>query len=69
MGNVIAQTLLQNNIPLYYYRRDEKLEIDFVTLLNNDIISIGVKFGHNTESISLNNIIKKNYIWYKIFIE
>ena len=47
-------------MPLYYYRRDEKLEIDFVILLNNDIISVGVKLGHYTESISLNNIIEKN---------
>ena len=64
--NVIAQTLLQNNIPLYYYRRDEKLEIDFVTLLNNDIVPIEVKSGHNTKSISLNNIIEKNNIKYGI---
>ena len=64
--NVIAQTLLQNNIPLYYYRRDEKLEIDFVTLLNNDIVPIEVKSGHNAKSISLNNIIEKNNIKYGI---
>ena len=64
--NIIAQTLLNNNIPLYYYRRDEKLEIDFVTLLNNEIIPIEVKSGHNTKSISFNNIIEKNNIKYGI---
>ena len=64
--NVIAQTLLQNNLPLYYYRRDEKLEIDFITLLNNDIVPIKIKSGHNTKSISLNNIIEKNNIKYAI---
>ena len=64
--NVIAQTLLQNNMPLYYYRRDERLEIDFVTVLNNEIIPIEVKSGNNTKSISLNNIIEKNNIKYGI---
>ena len=64
--NIIAQTLLNNNIPLYYYRRDEKLEIDFVTLLNNEIIPIEVKSGHNTKSVSFNNIIEKNNIKYGI---
>ncbi len=64
--NVIAQTLLQNNMPLYYYRRDERLEIDFVTVLNNEIIPIEVKSGNKTKSISLNNIIEKNNIKYGI---
>ncbi len=64
--NVIAQILLENNIPLYYYRRDEKLEIDFVTLLNNEIVPIEIKAGHNTKSISFKNIIEKNNINYGI---
>lgn len=64
--NVIAQTLLQNNIPLYYYRRDDRLEIDFVTLINNNIVPIEVKSGHNTKSISLSNVIEKNNIKYGI---
>lgn len=64
--NVIAQVLLFNNLPLYYYRRDERQEIDFVTLLNNEIIPIEIKLGHNMKSISLSNIIKKYNLKYGI---
>ena len=64
--NVIAQVLLQNNMPLYYYRRDDRLEIDFITLLDNEIVPIEVKSGHNTKSTSLNNFINNNNIKYGI---
>lgn len=64
--NVIAQILLQNNLPIYYYRRDDRLEIDFITLLDNNIVPIEVKSGHSTKSVSLNNIIEKNNIKYGI---
>lgn len=57
--NAIAQSLIQNNMPIYYYRRDDRLEIDFVTLIDNKIIPIEVKSGKNTKSISLNNILDK----------
>ncbi len=48
------------------HRRDGRLEIDFITLLNNDIVPIEIKSGRNSKSISLNNIIEKNNIKYAI---
>lgn len=64
--NVIAQILTCNELPLYYYRRDDRLEIDFVTYLNNKIVPIEVKSGRNTKSISLSNIIEKEKLDYGI---
>ena len=64
--NVIAQILLNNNLPLYYYRKDGRMEIDFITLIDNNIIPIEVKSGHNTKSISLKNLIENNQIKYGI---
>lgn len=64
--NLIAQMLSYNNLPLYYYRRDEKLEIDFVTSLNGKIVPIEIKSGKNTKSISLTNIINKEHLEYGI---
>ncbi len=54
--NVIAQILISNEMSAYYYRRDDRLEIDFVTYLNNKIIPIEVKAGTNTKLRSLSNI-------------
>lgn len=58
--NVVAQILIANDLPIYYYRRDDRLEIDFVTLLNNKITPIEVKAGTNTKSRSLSNLINNN---------
>jgi len=64
--NVIAQLLASNHLPIYYYRRDNRLEIDFVTSINNTIIPIEVKSGTNTKSISLSNVIEKEKLQYGI---
>lgn len=64
--NVIAQILIANGVPTYYYRRDERLEIDFVTLLNDKIIPIEVKSGTNTKSRSLSNLINTKNLDYGI---
>lgn len=64
--NVIAQCFASNRLPIYYYRRDDRLEIDFITCLNNKIVPIEVKFGKNTKSISLMNILNNNQLDYGI---
>lgn len=64
--NVIAQISKNNNMPIYYYRRDDRLEIDFVTYLNGNIVPIEVKSGHNTKSLCLRNVINENGLKYGI---
>jgi predicted AAA+ superfamily ATPase len=64
--NVIAQILSCNEMPIYYYRRDNRLEIDFVTIIDNKIVPIEVKAGTNTKSESFNNVLEKENIEYGI---
>lgn len=64
--NVIAQILSCNEMPTYYYRRDDRLEIDFVTIINNKIVPIEVKSSTNTKSKSFNNVLEKENIEYGI---
>ncbi len=58
--NVIAQALNANNITSFYYRRDDRLELDFVIYYKDSIVPIEIKAGKNTKSISFNNIVKSN---------
>ena len=66
--NIIAQSLLANNMPIYYYRRDDKMEIDFVTYYKENIVPIEVKSSKNTKSISLSRLLinKKSNVKYGI---
>lgn len=41
--NIVADALIKSSIPLYYYRKDSGLEIDFVTTKNAKPIIIEVK--------------------------
>lgn len=64
--NVIAQILVCNGLIPYYYRRDDRLEIDFVVSLDDKIVPIEVKAGTNTKSKSLLNVIEKQNLEYGI---
>ncbi len=64
--NVIAQILVGNGLVPYYYRRDDRLEIDFVITLDDKIVPIEVKAGTNTKSKSFINIIEKQNLEYGI---
>ena len=64
--NVIAQILVGNGLIPYYYRRDDRLEIDFVVSLDDKIVPIEVKAGTNTKSKSLLNVIEKQNLEYGI---
>jgi len=43
----------------YYFEPSNSSEIDFITYYNGDIVPIEVKSPFHTQSISLNNFIKK----------
>lgn len=51
--NVVAQCLISQDLPLYYYQKDSGLELDFVLPLNKAITPLEVKAGDNTKSKSL----------------
>ncbi len=66
--NVIAQCLIDNELPIYYYQKNETLEIDFVTYINGKIVPIKVKSGKNIKASSLKNILEKENLDYGIIL-
>lgn len=51
--NYVAIELIQNNIPLYYWKSDYEAEIDFLIKNDDGIIPIEVKASDNTQPKSL----------------
>lgn len=62
--NVIADTLNKNNIPLYYYNKNNSLELDFIYRLNNNIIPLEIK-ATNGNAKSLKTVLN-NYNEYNV---
>ncbi len=56
--NYVAQTLKSKKYELYYFKIDNKLEVDFLIYKDDGVIPIEVKASDNTRSTSLNNYIK-----------
>jgi predicted AAA+ superfamily ATPase len=57
--NYIAQSLVSNGYPLYYWTSEHTAEIDFVIQKGTDIIGIEIKKGIKTRSKSLSVFIPK----------
>ena len=57
--NYIAQTFTTNKISLYYFIETRHMEIDFLVVIDDDIIPIEVKTDNNVRSNSLNAFLKK----------
>lgn len=66
--NVIAQCLINNGLPIYYYQKGDNVEIDFVTSIKGSIIPIEVKSGRKTKAQSLKNILEKENLKYGIVL-
>ena len=66
--NIVAQSLIDNELDIYYYQKNDNLEIDFITYLNNKIIPIEVKFGNNKNAVSIKNIVEKEKLDYGIIL-
>lgn len=63
--NYVANQLISNNMPLYYWKNDKTCELDFLIYNEDGIIPVEVKAGDNTQSKSLNeynNIYKPKYM-------
>lgn len=61
MENVVGEALVKNNIPLTYFERGGRLEIDFILGLGEDITALEVKSGNNRQSKSLDSIMSDKY--------
>ena len=66
--NYVAQALVANRFPLYYWKNDNTAELDFVLQLNGQVIPVEVKKGNRTKSISMNMFMKKYNCRYAIRI-
>lgn len=66
--NVIAKCLIDNGLDIYYYQKADRLEVDFVVYIDNKIIPIEVKSGHNTKATSLKNVIEAENLDYGIVL-
>lgn len=66
--NYVANELQKNGLNLYYYQKDQQLEIDFLIDVKDGIIPIEVKASDEVKSTSLNKYIIKNNPKYAIRI-
>lgn len=57
--NFIAETLVSNDHELYYWQSDSTAEVDFVVMIDGNLIPIEVKSSQNVRSLSLNSYTKK----------
>ena len=58
--NIIAETLIKSDLPLYYYKKeDSTLEEDFFVRSQNELIPVEVK-SNNAGSKSLSSLIKND---------
>lgn len=57
--NYVANEFQKNEINLYYYQKDQIMEIDFLVDIKGDIIPIEVKTSDEVKSTSLNKYIVK----------
>ena len=58
--NYVAQALVCNGFPLYYWKNENTAELDFVVQIAGEVIPVEVKKGKRTKSASL-NLFMKNY--------
>lgn len=57
--NYVAQALVSNGFPLYYWKNENTAELDFVLQLKGEVIPVEVKKGKRTKSTSLNMFMKQ----------
>ena len=57
--NYVAQTLVRNDVSLFYWKSNNNAEVDFILYNTDGLIPIEVKASNNTSSKSLNVYMKK----------
>jgi predicted AAA+ superfamily ATPase len=66
--NYVAQALVSNNFPLYYWKNENTAKLDFVLQISGKVIPVEVKTGNQTKSVSLSMFVKKYNCPYSIRI-
>ena len=57
--NFVAQALLTNKHQLFYWKNENRAELDFVIQINDKVVPVEVKSGRHTKSKSLEQFRKK----------
>ena len=66
--NYVAQALICNGFPLYYWKNENTAELDFVLQIEGKVIPLEVKKGLRTKSVSMTMFVKKYNCPYSIRI-
>jgi len=66
--NYVAQALVCNGFPLFYWKNENTAELDFVVQIAGEVIPVEVKKGQRTKSTSLNMFMKQYKCKYAIRI-
>jgi len=64
--NYIACTLASRDHELFYWESGAKAEVDFIVMINGDVIPVEVKANDNVRSYSLNSYMNQNNPKYAI---
>ena len=57
--NYVAQALVSNSFPLFYWKNENTAELDFVVQIDENVIPIEVKKSTHTKSVSMSMFMKK----------
>jgi len=66
--NYVAQALVCNGFPLFYWKNENTAELDFVVQIGGEVVPVEVKKGKRTKSASLNLFMKQYNCRYAIRI-
>jgi uncharacterized protein len=66
--NYVAQSLVCNGFPLFYWKNENTAELDFVVQIAGDVVPVEVKKGKRTRSTSFNLFMKQYQCRYGIRI-
>jgi predicted AAA+ superfamily ATPase len=59
--NAVGEALAKNGIPLTYFDKQGKLEVDFILITGTEVTALEVKSGNNRQSKSLDSMMSDKY--------
>lgn len=61
MENAVAEALVKNDIPLTYFTKSNRTEIDFIIIAGGAVAALEIKSGNNRQAKSLHSIMSDPY--------